>query len=83
MQSAVRFSVHSVTNPIIDIEGATARGRWCSVLPATLVIADGRAVAHWLFTNYDDTLVKVDGRWLFSHMRSSIRQVAEHSRGWK
>jgi len=82
MQSAISFSVHSVCNSIIDIEGDTARGVWRSVIPATFII-DGCAVPHWLFNNYEDSLRRMDGHWLFTHMRSIILRVAEHMHGWK
>jgi hypothetical protein len=82
MPSAVSFSVHSVCNSIVDIDGETARGSWRSVIPATFTI-DGRAVPHWLFSSYDDTLRKVEGQWLFTHMRSVIQRVAVHEEGWK
>jgi hypothetical protein len=82
MPSSVSFSVHSVCNSIIDVDGDVAHGSWRSVIPATFTI-DGRAVPHWLFSSYDDTLRKVDGHWLFTHMRSVIQKVSEHRLGWQ
>jgi hypothetical protein len=80
--TAVSFAVHTAMNPIIDVEGETARATWQAVLPSTFIV-DGKPVPHWTFSQYEDRLAKVDGRWLFTYMRSNIKKVAAHRDGWE
>ncbi len=77
----IKFSVHSCTNPIIDIDGDKASARWRAVIPASIEV-NGRLTPHWLFNNYADSLQKIDGQWFFTHMRSTIARTASHSEGW-
>jgi hypothetical protein len=79
--ASVSFAMHTAMNPIIDIEGETARATWQAVNPST-IMAGGKSVPHWSFSEYEDRLAKVDGRWLFTYMRSNIKTVAPHRDGW-
>ena len=54
--------VQMVANGEVQVEGDTAAGRW--YIHEHFSRANG--VAGMLLAYYDDTYVKVDGRWLFS-----------------
>lgn len=57
-------SRHFITNQVIKVEGNTARALtyW---FQATNPGADRRTMVLGLFGNYDDELVKIDGKWYF------------------
>ncbi len=80
--SAVSFAMHTAMNPIIEVEGETARATWQAVNPSTFIV-EGVSVPHWSFSQYEDRLAKVEGRWLFTYMRSIIKKVASHGDGWE
>jgi len=57
-------SRHFITNQVIKVEGNTARALtyW---FQATNPGADRRTMVLGLFGNYQDELVKIDGKWYF------------------
>jgi hypothetical protein len=78
---AMLFSAHLLANPIIEVQGGTARAQWWSITPATR-LRDGKQQAYWMLGSYDDLLVRQDGRWLFSAVNFRISFVAPHATGW-
>jgi hypothetical protein len=78
----VTFAVHTAMNPIIEVEGETARAVWQAMNPSTIVV-EGVPIAHWSFSQYEDKFAKVNGRWLFTYVRSDIKKVASHRDGWE
>ncbi len=75
------FSAHLLANPIIEVQGATARAQWWSLTPATR-LRDGKQQAYWMLGAYDDRLVQQGGRWLFQTVNFRISFVAPHASGW-
>lgn len=65
------FAAHLALNPIIEVDGDTATGKWRLIMPAT-VITRGIKEARWLLGAYDDHYVRVDGVWMFQHLRFHI-----------
>lgn len=82
MGSHVSFSMHCVTNNIIDIDGNTARGRWKAIVPSSMR-AVGKSIAQWTFTGYEDRYRKVQGKWYFDEVKSIIGRASEHVGGWE
>lgn len=80
-QPVVNFSVHALSNPEIEVDGDTARGRWRTLVPATLNLEEGR-VAHWMFCDYTDEYRRVDDRWLFSRVKADVTRNAAYAEGW-
>ena len=80
---AVQFAAHTVMNEKIDVAacGTRAKGKWWCIMPSTF-LEEGRAVDRWLFAEYTEEYVKVDGRWLFESLRSAIHRNAPHLQGW-
>jgi hypothetical protein len=60
------FAMHMVMNPVIEVKGDTAVGRWYIFEPVTF--ADGKK-AGWLAGYYHDDFVKVKGEWKYKHLR--------------
>jgi uncharacterized protein (TIGR02246 family) len=56
---AFEHSAHVVTNPVIDVEGDTATGRWYLLL----FYRDADGNGGWTQASYDDRYRKVDGEW--------------------
>lgn len=64
--AAFAQTAHVVTNPVIDVDGTEATGRWYLVL--IFETPDGET--GWVQTTYDDEYRKVDGEWNIARSRS-------------
>ena len=75
----IPFSMHYILGHAIDIDpsGQSAKGSWNLFLLATI---NGRA--YWLFCDYADDYVKVEGEWLFQQVRVRVQTVAPYEAGW-
>lgn len=78
---SVAFAAHLVTNERIDVDGDTARGVWWLIMPSTF-IEDGARVDRWLFSEYTEDFVRVDGTWYIRYLRSKVHRNAPHLVGW-
>jgi hypothetical protein len=81
MSKVVSFSAHCALNDRITIDGDAASGRWSAIIPATFIV-EGNPAPHWIFSSYEDELVKMDGRWLFKTLRSVVHRVSRQDPGW-
>ena len=72
------FAVHYVMNPVIDVEGDTARGSWYLWEPGTVRGQN----AIWISGSYQDEYQRVDGRWQFKHVHLSWFFRASVEEGW-
>ena len=72
----VPFAVHRVSNPLIEIDGDQATGQWYLWQPTVF-----RGEALWLSAFYRDRYVRVQGRWLFQHLRLDIRMLTPYAEG--
>jgi hypothetical protein len=80
-QKMIRFSQHMVMDPIIEVNGETAKGRWYFFGPFTMYEGDQ---AKWQAARYKEDYVKVDGQWKFRHLRvSGPGFSADYEQGWK
>jgi hypothetical protein len=78
-QDRISFSQHNVMNPIIEVNGNTAKGSWYFMGPFTFRKGN-RAI--WLAARYDDDYVKINGQWKFQHLRAIGRMAAPYEKGW-
>jgi len=78
-RSVFSFTIHQATNPIIEVDGDRARGRWYLLQPSTLV--DGNR-AIWLASHYEDEYLRVGGRWLFRRLKTTTRFFTPYEDGW-
>lgn len=78
------FAIHHVSNPILEIDGDRARGRWYLWQPC--VAAGGQLTeddqALWMAGRYEDRCVRRDGGWLFSRMKIELRMLSPYEAGW-
>ena len=73
------YSAHMVANPIIDIDGDTATGRWYVDVPCTLRAPDRAA---WLQAKYDEEYVKVGGAWKWKSITARFDFLSPFEEGW-
>ena len=81
IKDEIVFAIHPVMNPIITIDGDTANARWWLIMWCTMMV-DGEKQARWFAAEYDDDLVKRDGKWLFTHIKVDGKFLAAHADGW-
>ena len=75
----VPFAIHHVTNPIIEIDGDRATGRWYLWQPC--VFAEGDQ-ALWMAARYSDRYRREDGVWRFEHVQITLRMLSPYETGW-
>ena len=75
----ISFAAHMVLNPIIEINGDTAKGTWYLLQPCTFVEGN-RAV--WGAGRYDEEYVRVDGRWMFQNLKLTSHFWTPFDEGW-
>ena len=73
------FAVHMVMNPIIEVHGDTATGTWYLFQPCTYADGD-RAV--WGSARYDEQYVRVNGAWMFKHLKLTSHFWTPFNEGW-
>ena len=79
-QKMMSFSQHMVMNPIIEIDGEQARGRWYFFGPFTF--REGNQ-AKWQAVRYHEDYVKLDGEWKIRHLRvKGPGMSADYETGW-
>jgi hypothetical protein len=71
--------MHLVMNPVIEVNGDKAKGRWYIFEPVTF--AEGQQ-AGWLAGAYDDDYVQVDGRWKYQHLRFKPYLSTSFNKPW-
>lgn len=74
------FAIHNVMNPIIEVDGDRATGRWYLLQPCTRRGENEEAM--WLAGRYEDEYVRVGGEWKFKHLRFITRFLAPYGEGW-
>lgn len=73
------FTLHAYTNPVIEVEGDTATGRWLHWL---LLSKEGTAEPVHLMGYTHDRYRRVDGQWLISHMRLEVKFEVPFGQPW-
>lgn len=73
------YSAHMLTNPLIDLDGDRATGKWYVLVPNIF-----RAVnlATWLQGVYTEEYVKVDGRWKWQSITVRFDHITPYEQGW-
>ncbi|MFP6654669.1 MAG: nuclear transport factor 2 family protein [Myxococcota bacterium] len=75
----VPFAIHHVTNPILEVDGDHAKGRWYLWQPCTF--AEGNQ-ALWMAGTYDDRYRRENGQWLFEQVTITLRMLSPYEAGW-
>jgi len=78
---SLSYCAHLVTNPIINVDGEKAKGRWYLLCPFTALTREG-PVAVWEQGTYDNEFVKVEGKWRISLMSFEFNFSTPYEDGW-
>jgi ketosteroid isomerase-like protein len=73
------FAIHMVMNPLIEVEGDTAKGTWYLFQACTFAAGDQ---AVWGSARYDDEYVRIDGRWMFQNLKLTSHFWTPFDQGW-
>jgi ketosteroid isomerase-like protein len=73
------FFVHMVLNPLIEVNGDTAKGSWYLFQASTLGETNE---AVWGSGRYDDEYVKVSGYWMFKNVNLNLFFWTPFDQGW-
>ena len=76
---AVSFCMHMVHNPIIEVDGDRATGRWYYEAPTTDK-ASGRA--QWVAGTYHEEYARVQGCWKIRSIRTEWNYISPYDEGW-
>jgi len=77
--TAVSFCMHMVHNPIIEVHGDRATGRWYYEAPTTDAASDR---AQWMAGTYEEEYVRVDSRWKFASIKTKWKYISPYDQGW-
>jgi limonene-1,2-epoxide hydrolase len=80
--SAFSFAIHHVMNPIIEVDGDRATGRWYLLQPLTRRSREGEEGAMWLAGRYEDEYVRIIREWKFKRLKFITRFLASYEEGW-
>ncbi len=75
----VAFAVHGVSNPLIEVAGDTAKGRWYLHQPMVL---KGDGSCFWFCAQYEDDYVRTSNGWKFQHVRVKPRAFTPFEKGF-
>lgn len=68
--SRVKSAMHYIVNPIIEVAGNEATGQWYLWQP---MVTKEDNQAMWLIATYDDIYLRQDEKWLFQHVKITVR----------
>ncbi len=76
---AVSFAIHHVTNPILELDGERATGRWYLWQPCTFAQTDQ---ALWMAGRYEDVYRREEDVWRFEQVTVLLRMLSPYEAGW-
>lgn len=77
--TAVSFCMHMVHNPIIEVHGDCATGRWYYEAPTTDAATNR---AQWMAGIYDEEYVRQNGQWKFAAIKTHWKYISPYDEGW-
>lgn len=79
-QKAISFSQHMVQNPIIEVEGSTAKARWYFFGTFKYYRKDQR---RWQAARYHESYEKSEGVWKIKHLKIAPPVMSvKYEDGW-
>ena len=75
----VGFAVHGISNPIIEIDGDTAKGHWYLDQPMAM---KGTDACYWYCAQYRDQYQRTAEGWKFSHVELIARAFTPYDVGF-
>lgn len=82
VSSQILLAAHLSMNPIIEIDGDRASGRWRLLCPCTLQNESGEREASWILARYDEDYERREGAWYFRRLQVKVNFTATHAKGW-
>jgi hypothetical protein len=79
----VAFAAHFLTNEEVTVTGDRATCRCIGLVPTTFRVGEGDEEDQWIMATWDNSFVKVDGRWRFQVLRARVNKSGFHLKGWK
>ena len=76
------YAAHLLANPIIDLQGDTATGRWRMLQPHMARDPEGNERSRWQLGAYVDGFVRVDGRWMIKTLSVELALLDEPAGRW-
>jgi hypothetical protein len=76
------FAVHYVANPIIDVDGDRATGRWLLFEPCSFPVGK-QSQPVWGMAKYEDQYERVGGEWKFKRVKLMSHSWAPYEKGWE
>ena len=68
-----------VHNPIIEVNGDKASGRWYFDVPLTMI--EGNQ-AVWLTGMYEEEYIREGGKWKYLNMKCTFFYMTPYEEGW-
>jgi uncharacterized protein (TIGR02246 family) len=78
VSSDIPFAMHYMVNPIIEVDGDTATGKWH--LFQTCTFAGNQAIFG--AARYDEEYRRIDGKWLFWRLALNSSFWTPYEEGW-
>lgn len=72
---------HQILNPVIEVDGLTAKGKWYLLCLATTSTPEGDK-ANWIHGKYENEFVKQDRMWKFSSLKFRFSFICPYEDGW-
>ncbi len=77
------FAIHYNTNPIIDIDGDYAFGKWVLLMPCSFDDGSSGKRAVWAAAKYENELARIGGKWLFKKVKLISIMWTPFDQGWE
>ena len=77
----ITFCAHIGMNPIIEVNGDTAVGKWRALLPGTMA-EEGGKVSRIILIDYLDDFRRIDGRWYIQKLNILFNFNVEFGNSW-
>ena len=75
------MTCHQPVTPYIEVDGDEARGTWYLFGMLTSVTPQGE-LARWVQGRYDNTYVRVSGKWKISRLSFKYNFLTPFEDGW-
>jgi hypothetical protein len=76
---AISFCMHMVHDPIIEVRGDRATGKWYYEAPTTDALTNR---AQWMAGTYEEEYARESGKWKFSSIRTTWKYISPYDEGW-
>ena len=75
----MRNTAHNVFNPIIEVDGDTARGHWRLLMLYTANTDDPAKRYQRIIGLYEEKYVRVHGAWKFQHLHCKVEESGPYA----